>query len=92
VKIGSYVSLNIGYEKSNVFSNISKITCNITNLIRDKSKYTINEKQKRITVIDTASTCKSQFSIKKMSGNNNTANKRQNNMGIITVFPYKIYT
>jgi hypothetical protein len=56
VKIGSYVSLNIGYEKSNVFSNISKITCNITNLIRDKSMPIIKE-TKRITVIDTASAC-----------------------------------
>jgi hypothetical protein len=43
VKIGSYVSLNIGYEKSNVFSNISKITCNITNLIRDKKSMPIKE-------------------------------------------------
>jgi hypothetical protein len=67
VKIGSYVSLNIGYEKSNVFSNISKITCNITNLIRDKSKYAIIKETKELQLLTRLVRVEIAFSIKKMS-------------------------
>jgi hypothetical protein len=48
---------------------------------------------KRITVIDTASACGNRnLVLKKTAIGNNTANKKASNMGIITVFPYKIYT
>jgi hypothetical protein len=56
--------LNIGYEKSNVFLISAKSLA--ISLDEIKSKYA-NYERTKITVIDTASAWKSQFSIKKMS-------------------------